>query len=392
MSITLLSFSLLKAQMVTVDDPTPNAGATYTFTYITSNTIGTGTNTPNIFYCLLPPGYPSPSPLVPYGDDMDPYVTFKVDGIQYLCSDVFGTIGGAFSQGIQLSTTNATTGITINAGSVIEITISGLLTNPSSAPNYTFNWRTAEISGATTELFTYDLDLATQPTVTNITVDDPTLNAGATYTFTYTTSNTIGTGTSTQNIFYCLLPPGYPSPSPLVPDGDDMYPYVTFKVNGIEYLCSDIFGTIGGAFSQGIQLSTFGASTGITINAGSVIEITISGLLTNPSSASNYTFNWRTAENSGAATELFTYDLDFATLSTEDVQTLTTKLYPNPAAEFIQISNLKSNKSYVIYNLSGSKIKSGITSNEEHIDIRNFSKGLYFLKFEDGNTIKFIKE
>jgi len=64
MSITMLSFSLLKAQMITIDDPTLNVSATYTFTYTTSNTIGTGTSTPNVFYLTLPSGYPSISPLV----------------------------------------------------------------------------------------------------------------------------------------------------------------------------------------------------------------------------------------------------------------------------------------------------------------------------------------
>jgi len=171
-----------------------------------------------------------------------------------------------------------------------------------------------------------------------------------------------------------------------------MDPYVTFKVNGIEYLCRDVFGTIGGAWRNGIQLSTSGASTGLTINAGSVIEITVSGLFTNPSSASSYTFNWRTAVISSAATENFSYNLDFTTLSTDVVQALTTKVYPNPAIEFIKISNLKSKKSYVIYNVSGSKINSGIISNNDQIDIRDLTNGLYLLKYDNGNTIKFIKE
>jgi len=68
------------------------------------------------------------------------------------------------------------------------------------------------------------------------------------------------------------------------------------------------------------------------------------------------------------------------------------KLFPNPSSELIQISGLKENENYRIYNISGSEIKNGIVSNNEQIDIRNFSNGLYFLKFDNGNTIKFIKK
>ncbi len=68
------------------------------------------------------------------------------------------------------------------------------------------------------------------------------------------------------------------------------------------------------------------------------------------------------------------------------------KIFPNPSSEFIKIANLKSKESYSIYNVLGAEIKNGIISNNEQIDIRNFTSGLYFLKFEDGNTIKFIKE
>lgn len=66
-------------------------------------------------------------------------------------------------------------------------------------------------------------------------------------------------------------------------------------------------------------------------------------------------------------------------------------VYPNPSSEFIKISNLKSTKSYRIYNVLGNEIKNGIISNNEQIDIRDLTNGLYFLKF-DNRTIKLLKE
>lgn len=68
------------------------------------------------------------------------------------------------------------------------------------------------------------------------------------------------------------------------------------------------------------------------------------------------------------------------------------KLYPNPSSELIQVSGLKGNENYKIYNILGAEIKNGTISNNEQIDIRNFTNGLYFLKFDNGNSIKFIKQ
>lgn len=68
------------------------------------------------------------------------------------------------------------------------------------------------------------------------------------------------------------------------------------------------------------------------------------------------------------------------------------KSFPNPSSELIQISGLKGNENYRIYNILGRVIKNGIVSNNELIDIRNFTNGLYFLKFDNGNSIKFIKK
>ncbi|MBC8756893.1 T9SS type A sorting domain-containing protein [Kordia sp. YSTF-M3] len=68
------------------------------------------------------------------------------------------------------------------------------------------------------------------------------------------------------------------------------------------------------------------------------------------------------------------------------------QLYPNPATNYIQLSNFPKNENYTIYNISGAKIKRSNISNNEKIDIQNLTNGLYFLKFDNGITLKFIKE
>jgi len=67
-------------------------------------------------------------------------------------------------------------------------------------------------------------------------------------------------------------------------------------------------------------------------------------------------------------------------------------IYPNPASDFIKISGLTGNENYNIYDLLGKNISNGIVSDNEEINTQKLSKGLYLLKLENGNSIKFIKE
>lgn len=68
------------------------------------------------------------------------------------------------------------------------------------------------------------------------------------------------------------------------------------------------------------------------------------------------------------------------------------KLHPNPSSDFIKISGLNKNENFSIYNLLGEKIINGVIGTNEAIDISNFSDGLYFMKLDSGNIIKFLKE
>ncbi|WP_298419467.1 LamG-like jellyroll fold domain-containing protein [uncultured Kordia sp.] len=67
-------------------------------------------------------------------------------------------------------------------------------------------------------------------------------------------------------------------------------------------------------------------------------------------------------------------------------------LYPNPAKNFVKVNGLKANESYTIYNTIGAIVKSGTVANNEEIAINNLTNGLYFLKFKNGSSMKFIKK
>ena len=80
-------------------------------------------------------------------------------------------------------------------------------------------------------------------------------------------------------------------------------------------------------------------------------------------------------------------------LSVIDVTNENVKLYPNPSnLGFIGVNGIKSMQDYIIYNSLGKETIIGKISENERIDIKNLTNGLYFLKFENRISLKFIKE
>ena len=68
------------------------------------------------------------------------------------------------------------------------------------------------------------------------------------------------------------------------------------------------------------------------------------------------------------------------------------KLYPNPSKDFIQVSGLAETEKYSIYNVIGVEVAKGTIVNNNSIAIQHLTNGMYFLKFDNANSIKFIKE
>ena len=68
------------------------------------------------------------------------------------------------------------------------------------------------------------------------------------------------------------------------------------------------------------------------------------------------------------------------------------KLFPNPAKDYLQISGLTTTIYYSIHNILGKRIMEGSIANNQKIDVVNFSSGMYFLRLENGSTLKLIRE
>ena len=70
---------------------------------------------------------------------------------------------------------------------------------------------------------------------------------------------------------------------------------------------------------------------------------------------------------------------DCSGLSINDLFFEKLKITPNPSANFITISGLKTKVDFEIYNTLGTQIFKGTITDNGKIDIRTFSNGLYFL-------------
>lgn len=66
-------------------------------------------------------------------------------------------------------------------------------------------------------------------------------------------------------------------------------------------------------------------------------------------------------------------------------------VYPNRSTEYIQVSGLKTQSPYTIYNQQGTVVSSGIISNNEQIEILEFTNGMFYLALPNLKVLKFVK-
>ncbi|MBS3737440.1 MAG: choice-of-anchor I family protein [Psychroflexus sp.] len=82
------------------------------------------------------------------------------------------------------------------------------------------------------------------------------------------------------------------------------------------------------------------------------------------------------------------YELSNITLSTQDFNQndLNFKVYPNPVDSILKTDQIGD---YTIFNLNGKKVIE--VTNTSEINVQNLSRGIYLIKNENGNALKFVK-
>lgn len=69
-----------------------------------------------------------------------------------------------------------------------------------------------------------------------------------------------------------------------------------------------------------------------------------------------------------------------------DFDTLDFKVFPNPVDALLEINKIGD---YTVYDLTGKMILQ--EQNTSQVNVQNLSKGVYIIKNEQGNSLKFIK-
>ena len=88
------------------------------------------------------------------------------------------------------------------------------------------------------------------------------------------------------------------------------------------------------------------------------------------------------------------FSVEVNTLSTNENSLLNPSFFinPNPASYSIAVSGLKQTATYKLYNVLGAKIMKGTLSVNAKIEIEQLTNGVYFLKINNGTTLRFIKK
>ena len=155
-------------------------------------------------------------------------------------------------------------------------------------------------------------------------------------------------------------------------------------------------------FSEAVNISSIVALWGSGSNeytftpsdgSNSVVEIALGG---DNLGGDLVNLNWTdvtsfTVTSSGTVFGFDNLLINDSALSTNKIEIERIKVSPNPSINYIEISGFTGVKNYTIYNAIGTEISKGIIFPNEKIEIKNYSHGLYFLKFKNGNTFKFIK-
>jgi len=68
------------------------------------------------------------------------------------------------------------------------------------------------------------------------------------------------------------------------------------------------------------------------------------------------------------------------------------KISPNPANNYIQLSNIINTYDYKIVNSIGQSVLQGNVSPNERIDVSELAKGMYVIVLNNSVTTKFIKK
>jgi hypothetical protein len=267
--------------------------------------------------------------------------------------------------------------VLINTGIIFSQTIEDFESETIGATTFSDNGQSFTITNGSGET-TYDIEFFANGGWNGFAPDNkfidnstgsPTINDGTSFTIT----TTDGTDISIKSLYLFVsrrdLSPGLSTTLTITGKRDGATIYTIVKNSGI----------IDGANftpNNGFNFINFATEGGVDNSNENVDELIF----------------YATGNGDYLALDAFTWGPEVLSSNNFDVEKNKVKIYPNPSSDIITVSGLLKDENYKIFNILGSEIYSEILSNNEKINIQNLTNGLYFLKFENGNIVKFIKK
>lgn len=266
----------------------------------------------------------------------------------------------------------------LNIQFIVSQTTEDFETETTGATTFTDNGQNFTITNGSGES-TYDIELFNSggwngSTVDNKFIDNssglPANGDGSSFSITTTDGTDI-----TVKSFYLFVSnraisgPGTPTTITIEGKKDGSTVFTIIKNSGI------------------VDGSTFTPNNGFTF-----IDLALEGGTDNSSENIDELIISSTGNADYLALDAFTWGTEVLSTNNTGFKQNEIKIYPNPSSEKITISGLAQEEHYIIYNVLGSKIKSGIISDKQEIDIKNLINGLYIIKINNGDTFKFIKD
>lgn len=88
----------------------------------------------------------------------------------------------------------------------------------------------------------------------------------------------------------------------------------------------------------------------------------------------------------------YVISLDCFNLSIEEFTRDRITLFPNPSSNYLEATGINQNLSYIIYALNGRIVTNGIIKSHHRINIQSLTPGIYFLRINTLESLRFIKE
>jgi hypothetical protein len=269
---------------VVVSNPLTNALTNYTFTYVTPVAVGPGSPNPFLFwhtyFLTSPTNYPD---YQVYNPLTSANLSISVNGSPVALSNFIGM--QSWNSGIQIMTLT----YPIPAGSLIQITTSNIITNPSIPGNYNLTWRISDGAGGNPTWFNANTSI-TSPCVTSYSNLNAAICQGSSYLFNGIARTTTGTYTDTlvnaggcDSIITLNL-----TVKPTSTGSSTVSALGSYVFNSITYTSS---GTYTGTFTNAVGCDSV-HTLNLTIIPNTPPSIVVSNPLTN--ALTNYTFTYVT--------------------------------------------------------------------------------------------------